>query len=507
MHRTGRSIGAFGTGLLLQLSSLGIGLLATPLLLKWLGDERYGAFRVASDWVGYIGLLELGVSGSLMALLAQAIGQGNQNQIRLTLAVGIRAYLQVTAVMLLAGFGFGCFITQLVQVKGSLVNELQTGYWLGLLGVLLVPLSPFRRLADASQRSHLVNTLMLLQSLLITGTGLLFAWSGFGIPGQYAAVLIGTIFFYCLICRDGLRQYPTIFTAVFTDKIEGDIQRRLWQLNLPTLVLFLAVQVSVLTDNIVISYYLGPALVVPFFVTQRLAVLTQTQIQAVGNATWAALADLHSKGEHQTFNVRLVELTQLVTILAIAFMVTIAAYNPYFVKLWVGQARYIGDLVSVLAATNGILLGLFSLWTWCFIGTGQINKIMLPIVLTAIANLVISLAGTQLFGIVGPLLGTFCASIGISAWWLPRQLQQVFGTSIQQLFLAVVKPLALGLPYALLVGWLARNNPPEEWLSLGAVMGLSTLFYLVIAWFGVLSAVERSQWHDRLIGVLPKLTR
>lgn len=507
MHRTGRSIGAFVTGLFLQLSSLSIGLFAAPLLLNWLGDERYGTFRVANDWIGYVGLLELGVSGSLMSLLAQSIGRGNQKQVYLTLVTGIRAYIKVAAVMAIAALGLGYFITHLIQVKGSLIHELQTGYWLGCLSILLIPLVPFRRLADASQRSYWVNMLMLFQSLFITGIALLLAWIGFGIPGQFVALFFGNVFFSFLMSWDGLRRYPKAFAALVTEAAQVDIERRLWQLNLPTFILFLSSQISFLTDNIIVSYYLGPALVVPFFVTQRLAVLTQTQLQAIGNATWAALADLYTRGERQIFNARLIELTQLVTIVGFAMMVAIFAYNPYFVEQWVGQARFSGDTVTFLAASNGILLGLFTLWTWCFMGTGHIAAIMPPIICSTIMNLSISLISTQIVGIIGPLLGTFLASVSINLWWLPLLLKQVFDTPIQKLFLAITKPLVLGLPYAFIIYWLARSHTPHGWLGLAIEMGLSVLLYLMIAWSLVFDSSTRLQWRDRLHVLLPGSVR
>ena len=73
---TGRSVVNFSTELMLKLMTLSIGIFGTPLLLYWLGDERYGAFLAATDWGNYLNLLELGISGSLLALLAKAVGIG-----------------------------------------------------------------------------------------------------------------------------------------------------------------------------------------------------------------------------------------------------------------------------------------------------------------------------------------------------------------------------------------------------------------------------------------------
>jgi Na+-driven multidrug efflux pump len=81
MNRSERSLinyitSIFGTAMLLAVS-----IVSTPLLLAWLGDTRFGAFRAASDWASYIGLLELGVGGALSALVAKALGSGEKNQV------------------------------------------------------------------------------------------------------------------------------------------------------------------------------------------------------------------------------------------------------------------------------------------------------------------------------------------------------------------------------------------------------------------------------------------
>jgi O-antigen/teichoic acid export membrane protein len=506
MQRTGRSVVNYASGLILQVMTLGIGIVSTPLLLHWLGDERYGAFRAATDWGNYLGLLELGIGGSLMALLAKAVGVGEIQQIRLTLATGIKAYLQIMILMVGAGIGLGLFITHLVPVKAALASELQTGYWLAFIGIFLLPLHPFRLLADASQRSYFANVFIMFQSLIITGLALFLARGGFGITGQYIAALVGNIAFQVLMCWEGLRRYPDIFSAIRDHKAQIPIEKQLWKLNWSAFTLNLSGQLGLFTDNIIISYSLSPATVVPFFITQRLAVLAQSQIQGIGNATWAALADLHAKGETEKFNARLIELTRLVAVMGVTFMVSIAAYNHHFIKLWVGEDRYGGDTLTLLATCNGLLQGLLSLWGWCFSGTGNQPRLVRVTTLAAGINFLASIICTRFFGIIGPLLGTFIAFTTVSLWQLPLLMGEVFGTSVKQLFWAVVQPLALGIPYGIAVWWFAKSHTPWGWLGLAAEMGLTALIYLVIAWLLVLNESERQQWSDRL-KILSKLKR
>jgi len=425
------------------------------------------------------------------------VGIGERQQIRLTLVTGIRVYLKIMIVMVLAGVGLGLFITRVVPVEGILVGELQTGYWLGFLAIFLLPLTPFRLLADASQRGYFANVFIMFQSLIITGLALLLARGGFGITGQYLAVLAGNIAFQLLMCWDGLRHYPDVFSAIKDNQAQIPIQKQLWQLNWSTFTLNLSGRLGLFTDNIIISYSLSPATVVPFFVTQRLAVLAQTQIQGMGNATWAALADLHAKGEKEKFNARLIELTRLVALMGVTFMVAIAAYNHHFIKLWVGEDRFGGDGVTLLAACNGLFLGLLSLWGWCFSGTGNQPKLVRSVTLSAVINFLVSIIGTHFFGIIGPLLGTFIAFTTVSLWQLPLLIQEVFGTSLRQLFLAVAQPIAVGIPYGLVIWWIAKRHTPWGWLGLAAEMGLTAFIYVVIAWLLVLNESERQHWSIR----------
>src|SRR5262249_17783462 len=156
----------------------------------------------------------------------------------------------------------------------------------------------------------------------------------------------------------------------------------------PALLLQLSGRLSILTDNLVVGGLLGAARVTSLHNTQRLASLCQTVLQGIGGATWAALAELHARGERQTFNPRLVELTRLVAILGAAALAPAVAYNRAFVKLWLGpdgpDFTYGGDLVIAVAAVNVVLLAEQSLWAWCFSATGNVRYVVVPAVAAAV---------------------------------------------------------------------------------------------------------------------------
>jgi len=352
MNRSERSVINYITSILGYAMLLSVTIVSTPLLLGWLGDTRYGAFRAASDWASYIGLLELGIGGALSALVAKALGTGDKKQVGLILAAGIRIYLQILGLMFIAYLVLGWFITDLVPIKAEmpiraeLQQELRIGYWLGGLGMIFFPLTPLQFLVSASQRNYLLNILLTIQAFAITGGNLLFAKLGLGIPGQYISALIGATVLQISICWQEWRNYPNLLGSIFT--YHPEVEKDIWQLNLPNLLLSLSGRVALFTDNIVIAANLGAEQVVPFYITQRLAAIAQAQIQGLGNSSWASLAELYFHGELDRFNGRLIELTKLVAVMAIALLIPIACYNPYFLALWVGADRYAGESVNLL---------------------------------------------------------------------------------------------------------------------------------------------------------------
>jgi O-antigen/teichoic acid export membrane protein len=420
--------------------------------------------------------------------------------VRLTLTTGIRAYLKVVALMLLVGAGLSTVITHLVPVKAGLTQELAIGYWIGLFNLVWLPLAPFRLILDSSQRGYLTNILFIVQSVSITGAALWFAHGGWGLPGQFLAVLLGGLVFNGIMSWQGIRQYPDVFLRFNRIQHESavGIQQQIRQLKIPTLLLNLSGQVGLLTDNIIISYFLGPAAVVPFFMTQRLPTLAQAQAQGIGNATWAALADLYAKGELEQFNRRLIDLTKFVTIFGLTLLIPISVYNLYFVTLWVGIERFGGIEITLLATVNGLIQAILSLWGWCFSGTGKATKIVRLSITGASVNLIISLIATYFLGMIGPLVGTLTAFMTVYLWWMPRQLHQVFGTSRQQLFKAFLHPLGLGIPYAIALHSLTQHHRPDRWFGLVTEMGLAAVIFLGLVWTFLLSSAERQYWRDRL---------
>lgn len=495
--RTTRFLLSFVSREAYTLLTLLIGLWATPLILHWLSDERFGAFQVATDWLGYVALLEFGLGGALMPLIAMAEGRRKDRTARALLVTGIRAYAKVALMMAGATILLASVITWLIPVAPEYAHDLRVAILVSLIGTMMVPLSPFRALAEARQQGYWISIFLGVQSLVITIGSVVMAWMGWGITGQAIAMVAGSLVFNLGLLFVTRGEVPAIASAVVNAPSDNESRRDLRRLNLPTFILQISGRLSLMTDNIIVARLLSPAVVAGFFLTQRLASVALVELQGIGNASWAALVELSVQGRNELFNRRLIELTRTVAVLGFAVLVPIVAYNRAFITLWVGAQRYCGDWLTLLAAANALMLGLFSLWGWCINGTGGAPILMRAMIAQTVINVACSIGFTLAFGLIGPVLGTTVSFLAVSAWFMPRAMSERFGTRPAQLLGAVAIPALLAMPYGALTWWLSRTYGAIGWVGIAYQMALAAAAYLALAWLLVFKSDERADLLNR----------
>jgi hypothetical protein len=163
--------------------------------------------------------------------------------------------------------------------------------------------------------------------------------------------------------------------------------------------------------------------------------------------------------------------------------------------------------MTLFSVFNASLLAILSLWGWIFTGTGEVRRVVRPLLSQTALNLDASVLLTRPLGPVGPLVGTFVGFMAVTSWFLPLELHRTFGVEVAKLVRAVVQPVLLGAPYGVGLWLLARWHSPRGWLELGMEMLLSATVYLALAWVLILSRADRERWLARVRLLQPSFTR
>ena len=244
-----------------------------------------------------------------------------------------------------------------------------------------------------------------------------------------------------VLAWDGRQAYGAAAWAARPDRADRD---EFWSLSWPTLVHGLTDRVGLLSDNLLIAWVMGPRAIASLVLTRQLAAIAQSQLKGFGAATWAGLTELHVRGDAAKFQMRLLELTGIVSGLSLAVLTPIAAFNRSFVGVWVGDDAFAGEVVTVLACLNALLWAVYALWGWALPGTGQIRRWVPFAVFSTSVNVVASVIGTVRLGMVGPLLGTTSGLLLVTSWALPRTLHRAFGIPSRTLWRTALAPLRWG---------------------------------------------------------------
>jgi len=510
MTRTRRSLYTIGAAYLNTSIGLISGLVATPLLLEWLGKDRVGLTRMAVEWFGYAALIGLGLDGALSVRYAKAASDGDRPAMLALIRGGVRAYFLVSLGSMLwigllyafAPLAFNLTSSNLpAEFRATLSEELHAGLLIVMLGQLGLIFAAFRPLADAEQRGYVTNLCLAFGTFVGMVLSIGLAYSHGGLAGQLAALTAMTVIGTVLIACNGLRRYPEVLRHPF-GSFAGGLRATFGIM----LIYQICSRVSFLSDCIIIGQVIGVEAVAPFSTTQRLLLLLQTIVFVIGGATWSALANLYHGGQYEMFHHRLVQLTRLVAVIACAAAVPAAVWNRQFVLSWVGDPTlYVGDPLSYLTAATVAIQCVLALWGWPITTMGHVRKALPYFLIGLVVNLSVSITATYWLGYIGPTIGTLVNLIAVALWWCPLVLERQLGTPARRLLLAAARPWLLAIPYGVLLALVASQVELTDYLSgrivrmltIAAIIGVSGVGYIALAFAVVVPAADRREWLGR----------
>ncbi len=487
----------FLSSVVLFSSSIVISLVLTPYIISGLGDESFGSYRTLLDWFGHLALFELGFEGALIALVAKAHNSGDKDGVKGALSAGFTVFLVVITLKFLAAFLLTVWITDLIPISPEGEQDLVLAGIIATTSILFGLIAPLRVMIRVAQRSYFLNITLAVQTILVGVLSVVFARGGLGVSGQMAATIAGVVLYSVCLVAGFYSVNQSIKIRQIVVRPQADQIRSLIRSNWPVLVMDTSTRVSTMTDNIFIAYFLGPAYVMPLYLAQRLPQIFQRVLVEVANASWAGLVDMYHKDEAELFRKRVLELTELVSVLGMSGMISILALNETFVRLWVDRPDFEADTLTWLSCGTAFLLTITTLWRWFFIGTGLVQRISWITALQLVANLTLSLLLVQFIGISGPVLATLLGMFFLFVA-LPYSMERSFGIAKEKLLGAALRPVLYSLPFVVLYKYLMSWVAPDNWVTLigGALLG--PVLFLTAVYFWGIDRTNRQLWKERL---------
>ena len=480
--------------------SMLVGFVVTPYLLRYLGAERLGALRASQQWTSYLPFLYAGLGPSLAVMLLKPASRGDLERTAAILKSGVSLMMRQTVMIILpAGLVMAWFMPELVGVSGPLRNELRWGTMIGVAASLLIPLDVFRSVLSCMQLGYLVNIALSVQSFAIAGLAVWLAWLGWGLPGQFAANVLGLALFSALTVYF-VGYYLAQHRRVSAEPIDNT---ELWNLRWPMLLTGFGGQMNLLTDYIVVSLIADPVAVTIFSITQRLVTVLGGFVSSFSEVSWAGLAELRASGANDLFESRVFELIRLFLGMGLCLLATFAAFNHHFVRLWVGQQYYGGGALTIVTAVQTVVVGFFMLFSWSVDMAGRSRDRVVVAIPGAVLNVALSVILGRRFGLYGVTLATVIAYLAGEGWYTPYLFCRLFGVSGRSVLREIAYSCALAFPW--IVGiWLAahRSDAAMGWTKFSVEFSTACLITIAYIWLVMLRSGDRADWRARASNVL-----
>lgn len=345
-----------GNGLLFA-----IGIVSVPITVGYLGIERYGAWMTMSSLVAALTVADLGIGNGLLAALARAHGQDDEEEARKLVST---SFVLLGLIGILLGFAFAVaypFIPwgRIYNVSPGVAAEAGPASALLLACFLCsLPLGISTRVQAAYQEGYAAS----IAGIIGAGSGFLFLLLAIHLRASLAwlVLALGSVQLLSSIAaavhlwglkRRWIRPRLQLFGMATA--------RRLLALGSVFVLLQVAGAVAFTSDNIVVAQTLGPQAVAVYSVASRLSAVFAGILQLFLMPLWPAYTEAISRGDLRWARSTLSRSLVVTAVISVAGACGLVLLGRPVIRAWVGAG---------LVPEQGLLLALGGLMVTVAVG-------------------------------------------------------------------------------------------------------------------------------------------
>lgn len=485
-----------------------LSLILTRVLLRDLGASAYGLWIVLLTIVGYLALLDVGVSTAAVQRVAQLTAAGDDAGVANVIRTASIFFSVSGGIAVLVTIAVAPFLSSIVHL-GS-IDDKVAGVTLVLLGMMMavkfvtgVPNAVLFGIGR-SDRSAQIS----LISLLVTqGAQVVVVLIGGGLVWLGIVTLVGNIITYVLTMF--LVRRVTGHT-LRVGRYERAILVDLLRFGSRNTVIAISGMVSFSLDALIIGIILPVAQVAPYDIALSTSNLTRNLTTYGSDLLLPTYTHFESMQDPER-QARLFSRTVMATLaISLPILVALAAFGDPILKLWLGNVP--PKTYSIMIAL-GFVAALELPGHQCFIfltGVGR-NQLMMRLALIgASVNLAGTIAATFWLGPIGPAIGSLPAVLVIDFTILPVVVCRYLGIPFRRYVKDALLPVlpAVAVAGAVALGLLALYPVRAGVPGLrGEVRGLIDASVVVVAAWAVMVGVTLRIEPDVRGAVLAKLRR
>lgn len=463
----------------------------TPIMLRVLGTEEFGLYGIAGSVMGYLGLLNFGIGGSIVRYLSKYRATNDVEQERRVAGLFIKVYSVIGVLILVSG---GLFAAN-IEIYSRSLTPLETEKLRILVMLMTVntsiflPFSVFSSIVLAHEKyifDKLVNILITVGSPVLN---LILLYCGLGSVGLVLGSTLINLLSYSLY------TYYAVKRLHFTPSFQSTAPGLLREILHFSAFIFLASIVDVLywsTDKLIIGWAKGTSETAVYNIGATFNTYVTAFSTALGGLLIPKLTTMVVKdAPKEEFSRIFIKIGRLQFIIVSFIVSAFVAFGRQFINLWAGpeyaRAYYVA-LLTMIPVTVPLIqnTGLNILYA---LNRHKFRSVVYACV--AVANVVLTFWWVEKYGIIGAAMATCIAyvvgNIFIINWYYHKKI----GIDIPMFWNNILKMC----PVMFIMGicaWIVLDSLSiTNWFAFFAAAAVYTLLYFLLAYRFMMNNYER----------------
>lgn len=483
-----------------QIAGLFVGFLFTPIIVRGLGAELYGAWGVIAKLTGFVGVSNL----NPMAILKLQMGvrQSNSDVAEKNRLVGasiIQWVFTLPLMIILSVILIGS-IDEITSVAPGHLFEVQISLIIMIACLLTTQLLSFPGSMLAGHNKQYkgmgINAFAIVLSGIINVLGILL---GYGIVVLSLTSILGVLLSSYFRYKIAKKEFPWMEIKIpQKDELISNFKLSLaGNLNTISWLFFTS------TDVLIFSYLFGAEFAGVYLTTTAMLRFSIPVVQSLINSGNAGVQEMVGLKDWKNLEVYRRKIYKIAIFISSVIFVPIILFNKNFVFLWIGGDFYGGFGITLLTIVNSIAKQFVLIDSIPLDALLRLKEKSISVFVTGITGIAIGIVLAKMIGVLGVLIGQLIAYVFllVSIQFL---LKKYTPFKIIRHWRGQIIAFIYLISLIVLSGGVFDEIVLDTWLKFG-IYFLSTVIPLVIfSWVIIFSASEKRDLHNKLNGFITK---
>lgn len=315
--------------------SIGVSFFMMPFLVKSLGDDKYGLWTLVGSFLGYFGLMDIGLSSAVVRFISRAVGRKDDDDVRKTIATSFYLFLGLGLVTAMVTMGSVFLVGFFFKTKHDVRVMQILLLLLGLNFAVDFPVRSFNAVFTSNLREDIGTGIMIVKNILCAIAIYYVIEAGYGILGLAVTSVAFSLADSAMRVILAFKVEPR--TTISRKYLDRTRLKPMFNYSFPTMIGRFSSILCFRLDQIVITTFVSLGAVTHYAVGFRLIEYISTLMGQTTGVVTPLFSQDEGMNDFGSIRRKFILLSRATIYISIFFAGMVLLYGRPFIRRWMGD--------------------------------------------------------------------------------------------------------------------------------------------------------------------------